>query len=290
MNQENSQITENFINIEAIIANKNPKLLKLFPRFLLNYIKRIIHQEEVNKAIYTNRNKYNLDFFNAILDEFGAVINAYGLENIPQSGRYLVASNHPLGGLDGMALMSVTGRVRKDIVFPVNDLLLYLPNTTELFIPVNKHGSNAENIALFENSFASDSMILYFPAGLCSRKIAGVIKDLEWKKTFISKARKHKRNIIPCFIEGKNSNFFYSLANIRKRLGIKANIEMMYLVNEMYKQKNKIINITFGKPISYNFFDNKFSDYKWANFFRDYVYEIGKGNNEDFNIFINKLK
>jgi putative hemolysin len=157
-----------------------------------------------------------------------------------------------------------------------------LPNIDGLFIPVNKHGSNAGNISLFEETFASEKTLLYFPAGLCSRKQAGGISDLEWKKSFISKARKHKRYIIPTHIDGRNSNFFYNLASIRKFLGIKINIEMLYLVDEMYKQKNKHIRIIFGKPIPYQVFDKRFTDLVWAKHVKTFVYSLENHQNGTF--------
>jgi putative hemolysin len=268
------EISENFIDIERVIANKNPKLLRFLPSILIDYLKRVIHQKELNEAIYTNRDKYDLDFLQAVLDQFGAEITIEGIENLEGQDRYLIASNHPLGGLDGIALMCAVGKIRNNIVFPVNDILMNLPNINGLFIPVNKHGSNAGNISLFEDTFASDKTLLYFPAGLCSRKLQKGISDLEWKKSFISKARKHKRDIIPTHINGRNSNFFYNLANIRKALGIKANIEMLYLVDEMYKQKNKHIHIIFGKPVSYTVFDKRFTDAQWAEKVKSFVYSL----------------
>jgi putative hemolysin len=280
--KSNMEISENFIDIEQVIAGKNPKLLKFLPAFLINYLKRVIHQKDLNFAIYSNRHKFGIDFLQAVFDQFGAKITTEGHENIPQLGRYLVASNHPLGGLDGIALMCVVGKIRSDIVFPVNDILMNLPNIGELFIPVNKHGSNANNISLFEETFASDKTLLYFPAGLCSRKQSGGISDLDWKKSFISKARKHKRDIIPTHIDGRNSNFFYNLANLRKFLGIKSNIEMLYLVDEMYKQKNKHIRIVFGKPISYQVFDKRFTDAIWADHVKKFVYSLEQNPNGTF--------
>lgn len=285
LEETHKEITENFIDLERIINNKNPKLLKLLPGFAIDYLKRVIHQQEINKAIYRNRDKYGLAFCNAILEEFKVKINVKGIENISATGREIVSSNHPLGGLDGMALMSVCGRVRADIVFPVNDILMNLPNLKELFIPVNKTGSNIENYKIIEETFASSKLILYFPAGLCSRKQNGKIMDLEWKKTIISKAIKHRRDIIPCHIDGRNSEFFYRFANIRKRIGIKTNIEMLYLVDEMYKQNNKNINITFGRPIGYKIFDNRRSSTEWAGKMREYVYKLGKGYDKPFDEF-----
>jgi len=218
----------------------------------------------------------------ACLRNFGVKIIYHGIENIPVDGRWIIASNHPLGGLDGMALMWVVGKVKKDIVFPVNDLLMNIPNLKGLFIPINKHGSNAGNVKLIEDTFASDKAMLFFPAGLCSRKIKGDICDLEWKKSFITKARTHKRDVIPCFINGRNSNWFYNLARLRAFLGMKANIEMLYLVDEMYKQRNKEIVITFGKPISYTIFDKTKTDLSWAQKLKTYVYSLQNNANSLF--------
>jgi len=276
------EINENFIDIERVIADKNPALLKALPGFIINYLKHVIHQKELNALLYANRDKQGLDFVDAILQEFDAKISTSGLANIPIEGRFLIASNHPLGGLDGIALMGVVGKVRKDIVFPVNDLLMNLPNISDLFIPVNKHGSNAGNISVFEGTFASDKAVLYFPAGLCSRKQKGRIADLEWKKSFITKARKHQRDIIPTHIDGRNSGFFYNLANLRKRLGIKANIEMLYLVDEMYNQKNKQVKIIFGKPIQYQVFDKRFTDTQWAQIVKAFVYSLEQNAEGNF--------
>lgn len=277
-----TEIKADKIDLDEIIRSKNPRLLKLIPRFIRNYIKRVIHQNQVNEALEKYKDKEGVDFIECILNDFGVKIKIKNAENIPPKGRYLLASNHPLGGLDGMALMLVVGKVRKDILFPVNDILLFLRNMRMLFIPINKHGKNIENKKVLEETFASDVMILYFPAGLCSRKQKGKIFDLDWKNTFIKKAIQYQRDIVPVHIDGRNSNFFYNLANWRKRLGIKGNIEMLYLVDEMFKQHNKDINITFGKPISYKVFDEKFNSKVWAAKVKEYVYELSKDNTIEF--------
>ncbi|MEI6764786.1 MAG: 1-acyl-sn-glycerol-3-phosphate acyltransferase [Bacteroidota bacterium] len=274
--------TEKFIDIDEIIRSKNPRLAKFLPRFIVNYIKRIICQDFINDFIDRNKTKVGLDFVEAIVQEFTKEVKVIGRENIPAEGRGIIVSNHPLGGLDGIALLHEAGKVRKEIVFPVNDILMNLKNLAPLFIPINKHGSNSENIRIIEDTFASDKMMVYFPAGLVSRKQKGVIKDLDWKKTVIAKARKHKRDIIPALIDGQNSSFFYNFANFRKKSGIKQNIEMIYLPGEMMKQKIKSVNIIFGKPVPWTLFDKRFNDTEWASKLKDYVYSLRENPTSQF--------
>lgn len=278
--QNNKKTPDKFIDIEKIIGNKNPRLLKLLPSFIVNYLKRILHQDEINDFIFRHNHLYGLEFVSCIVAEFSKKVHVYGSHNIPTDSRILISSNHPLGGLDGVALMQAAGKVRSDILFPVNDILMNLTNIKNLFIPINKHGSNSQNVRIINETFASDVAMLFFPAGLVSRKQkGGIIKDLEWKKTFISYSKKYKRDIIPTYIGGQNSNFFYNFARWRKKLGIKQNIEMLYLVNEFYKQKDKTIDIIFGKPIPYTTFDKRFTDVEWALKIKEYVYQL-KDNHE----------
>ncbi|HRY33740.1 MAG TPA: 1-acyl-sn-glycerol-3-phosphate acyltransferase [Bacteroidales bacterium] len=269
-----------FIRLEELISSKSPRLLRLIPGFMLAYLKRIVHQDEVNDTMLRLKEFRGLEFIDKILAEFGADIRIRGAEHLEADTRLLVASNHPLGGLDGMALMQAVGRVHKDIVFPVNDLLMNIPNIRELFIPVNKHGSNAQNIRILDETFASGKTILFFPAGLCSRSLKGHITDLEWKKTFISKARRYRRNILPTHISGRNSAFFYRLANFRSSLGIRANLEMLYLVDEMFKQKDKVIGITFGRSIPWESLTKERTDLQWAGLIKQHVYRIGNGTDD----------
>ncbi|MDT8394082.1 MAG: glycerol acyltransferase [Bacteroidales bacterium] len=270
---------EKFIDLKEVIRKKDKRLAALMPGFVLNYLRRIVHEDDVNDFINRHGHKKGLDFVYAIMDEFGANLKVIAENKIPPTGRYIMASNHPLGGIDGIAFMSAVSRVRSDFIFPVNDILLSLDNLKDYFIPINKHGSNAENIRMFNDTFASEKLILYFPAGLVSRKKKGEIIDLEWKKTIVTKARQHKRDVIPVYMDGKNSNFFYNLANLRTRLGVKANLEMLYLVNETYKQYNKTIHIVIGDAIPWESFDRSRSDLEWAAMVREKVYELKEQNN-----------
>ena len=276
MSKETQQLAKVFkIEVEKVIEEKSPALKKSLPGFVIRYIKKIAHQDDVNSFINTYYDKEGIDFIQEMLRDMNTTVNTTNLEvNVPEKESVIVTANHPLGGLDGLALMLAVGRVRRDIQFPVNDILTHIPNLQILFIPVNKHGSNADNIRLFNETFEKENIICYFPAGLVSRKQKGEILDLEWKKTIISKARRYKRDIIPAYIDGANSPFFYNLAMYRKMFGVKANIEMFYLVNEFFKQRNKTLHITFGKRISYTAFDKRFRDKEWAELLKQHVYRL----------------
>lgn len=245
------------IDVDKVIAAKTKGKTKV-PAFVVNYLKRTIHQDDINQYIVSRRNCRGIDFADDIVRKFKATVDVYGLENVPTSGRFIFASNHPMGGLDGMAFISAVGQRFRNLKFPVNDMLLFIKNFSDIFLPVNKTGSTGRQAAqLMDEAFMSDNQILMFPAGLCSRKQNGKIMDLEWKKSFVSKAVECKRDIIPVFITGRNSNFFYNLARVRKFLGIKFNIEMLYLPDEMYKQEGKHVDVVFGSPIPWQSLEGK---------------------------------
>lgn len=276
------QITDRFFDVRKILSGKNPRLAKMLPGMVFRFLERLIHQDDLNRFLYNNKDKWGADFARGILNDLNISVEVINEKNIPRKGRFLVVSNHPLGGVDGMALISELGSHREDILFPVNDLLMNIPNLYELFIPINKHGTNAENIQVLNDTFASDMLMLFFPAGLVSRKQNGQIRDLEWKKTFLTKARTYRRDIVPVHIGGRNSDFFYNLANLRKRMGIKANIEMLFLVDEMFKLKIRKLPITFGKPVPYTVFGRSKSDLQWAAELRQFVYELEKDPDAEF--------
>jgi len=268
-------ITERTIDVKQLVRDKNPRLARLLPGCIIRYLRKILHENEINETLFLNREKKGVEMVGAVLADFGISIQIRGIENLEGQNRFLLAANHPLGGLDGLALIQTVGRVKPPIRFPVNDFLLYLPNMRELFIPINKvGGQSSAGVRALEEAFLSDDNILYFPAGLASRKIKGKIVDLEWKKTFIQKARQHKRNVIPVHVSGQNSKRFYRIANWRKRLKIKANIEMLYLADEMYRQKGQNLVITFGRPIPYESFDKSKKDIEWAEFVKQIVYNL----------------
>ncbi len=263
------------IDIEKVIEQKNPKLKRALPGFVIRYIKKVLHQDEINHFLVEAKDRKQYDFVKAILELFSIKYEVFGTENIPKNGRYLFAANHPQGAIDSMCLIDSVYEHFGECRFVVNDVLLHLKNFHPIFLPVNHFGSqNKENAQIFDEAFKSDLHILYYPAGLVSRKIKGKIQDIPWKKSFISLAIKYQRDVVPVFIDARNSNFFYRLARLRTMLGIKANIEMFYLADEMYKQTGKTLRLYFGKPISYTTFGKTKTPSEWALYVQEMVYSL----------------
>ncbi|MGJ1263762.1 1-acyl-sn-glycerol-3-phosphate acyltransferase [Sphingobacterium spiritivorum] len=266
-----------FIEVREVIRKKSPKLAKWIPSPFIRYLERVIHENEINYIMNKFEDRYGLDFVDDLLEELGVEVVLEGEENIPLEDSVIFASNHPLGGLDGVAFMHAVGRYRRDVKFLVNDILLNIKNLQPLFIPVNKLGTQGKNgIEMIERAYAGDDALLVFPAGLVSRKQNGKIMDLEWKKSFINKAKKYKKDIIPVYIEGKNSNFFYNFALLRQKLGLKVNLEMLYLPDEMFAQRNHRVTIKIGKRIPYTHFDTSNSEKVWAEEVKQLVYKMAE--------------
>lgn len=264
------------IDIEKILRSKAPKHHKYIPTFATSYLKKIIHQDEINVFLDESKDKVGVEFLEACVGFLDAKLVVKGLENIPQDGLYTFVSNHPLGGVDGVALGYVLGtHFDGKVKYLVNDLLMNLHGLAPLCIPINKTGKQAKDFPkMVEAGFKSDDQLIMFPAGLCSRKQNGVIRDLQWKKTFITKSIQNKRDVVPIHFDGCNSAFFYRLSNICKACGIKFNIAMIYLVNEMFKNRHKTFTITFGKPIPWQTFDNSKTPAEWAEYVKDIVYKL----------------
>ena len=266
------------VNIRDLFMTKNPKVGRWIPGFVYRYLSRILRIDFMNDPIlYNHGYKKNVDFARASIEAFDVTMEVIGREHLPQDGRFIFVSNHPLGGFDGMMIISEISRSFPNLKVLANDILCQIENMDGIFVPINKHGAQAtENVRRINAMFESDVQVMSFPAGLVSRRKKGVIRDVEWQKSIISKARQTKRDIIPMHVSGRCSNFFYNLANLRKLLKIKVNLEMFFLPNESYKHRNKHFVITFGKPIPYQTFDKRFTPVQWAARVKDYSYTLAE--------------
>ena len=272
---ENITEQKDKIDIDAILADKAPGLKKKLPQFVVRYLKKVAHQDDLNCFFRKYGHLRGADFAKAILDDFHITIRIEGEENLPENGRAIFASNHPLGGADGVSILNFLSKHYKEVKAPVNDMLMHVENLSDFFIPINKLGTLAkDSTTLINDTYESDAAVLFFPAGMVSRKQKGGIRDLEWKKTFIAKAIQYQRDIVPLRFVGHNSSFFYNLGYFRTKLGIKANVEMLYLVDELYKQSNKTCTIKIGGPVPWATFDKTKTPLEWADWVKKKVYSL----------------
>ena len=272
-------VSKQTIDIDKILNDKMGKKAKYVPRPLVTWLKRIIHQDEVNRYLWESRHLTGTEWLEECVRYLDMTLEIVGEENLPDKtdGRlYTFVSNHPLGGEDGVALGAIIGRHYDGrFRYLVNDLLMNLPGLAPVCIPINKTGNQSRNFpAMVEAGFKRDNHMLMFPAGICSRKRDGNIRDIEWKKTFITKSVEYQRDIVPIHFGGQNSEFFYRLANFSDKYVKKINIAMLFLVDEMYKNAHKTFRIAIGKPIPWQTFDKGKTPAQWAQYVQDIVYTL----------------
>ena len=271
-------ITEKTIDLDNILRSKMGSKAKWVPRPLVWWLKRIIHQDEVNKYLWESRHLTGTEWLEECVRYLDATLDIVGEENLPakDDGRlYTFVSNHPLGGEDGVALGAIIGRHYDGrFRYLVNDLLMNLPGLAPLCIPINKTGKQSRDFPkMVEAGFQSDNHMLMFPAGLCSRRKNGVVEDIAWKKTFIAKSVEYQRDVVPIHFGGQNSSFFYRLANFSDRF-LPFNLAMLFLVDEMYKNVHKTFRVSIGKPIPWQTFDKSKTPMEWAQFVKEQVYKL----------------
>ena len=274
------EVTEKTIDIDQLLRSKLGDKARWVPRFMVKWLKKLIWQDRVNDFLWEARHEVGTPWLKHALKYLGNEIIVEGKENLPdaQDGKhYTFVSNHPLGGIDGIAIGTVLGeKYGENYKYLVNDLLMNLPGLAPLCVPVNVAGKKQSRDLpkMVDGVFESDMHILMFPAGLCSRKIDGEIHDLPWKKAFITKSVKTQRDVVPIYFEGRNSERFYRIANICKKLHLKVNIAMLYLVDEMFRNEGKTFKVSIGKPIPWQTFDKTKSHSEWAQWVEDRVYKL----------------
>ncbi len=267
-------ITE--IDLDKIVRDRAGKRAKYVPQFLINWLKDFIHQDFINT--YLRQGYVGVDFCVHCMDYLDVKLEVEGIENLPVNDdrRYTFVCNHPLGAIDGVAMGAVLGtHYDGRVKYLVNDLLMNLEGLAPLCIPINKLGKQARNFPqVVDTGFKSDDHIIMFPAGLCSRRTNGVIHDLPWKKTFISKSVETERDVVPIHFEARNSDRFYTVANVCKALGLKVNLAMLLLPDEMYRSQHSTFRVKIGKPIPWQTFDRSRSAADWALYVEDEVYKL----------------
>ena len=270
--------TDYLLDVNEVLG---PKLRKKLPRFAVNFIKRRIHQDEINDCIMKAEHYCGCGFFDEALDYIGITYRIRGEENLDKTKKYIFACNHPLGGPEALIIGSVFRRLYGDgFKVPVNQLLANMKPLKEFFVPVNAlSAKQSRDLGVrIAEMFSSDSQVLVFPSGTCSKKIKGKVTEMPWKKMFITQSRKYERDIVPIHISGCNSRLYYFLSWLSRILKLKINIGMILLVDELFNKAGEEFVISIGKPISYETFDKSKNDIQWAAEIKDMTEALSKDN------------
>ncbi|MBQ7041231.1 MAG: 1-acyl-sn-glycerol-3-phosphate acyltransferase [Muribaculaceae bacterium] len=244
------------IDVDEVLSQRIPRYYRYIPRFIIRWIERTICQEQLNDLMAKNGDKTGAEFCAGVLESLNISYDVAGEEKLPsiENRRVIIVSNHPLGALDGMTMIDyITKLYGGNVKFVVNDLLMAIKPLSGVFLPINKHGKQSRNSSnAIDEAMAGNDPIIIFPAGLCSRRQPdGTVRDLKWRKMFVNKSIEYHRDIIPMYFDAENSSFFYKFAKLRVRLGLKFNIEMIYLPREIFRSENAKFSIKIGNSISW---------------------------------------
>lgn len=272
-----------YLDLKKAIDESDSRFLKNLPGFVVNILRRIIHEEEINNILNSHKDKQGVDFHNAILSYLNLKINIRGLENLPEQGRCFFIANHPFGVVDGLILTKIVLDKYGDFRGIGNEAFKYIPNLAPYIAVVNAYGTTSRSrIEDLEKIFASDLPVTHFPAGEVSRRYHRQIRDKQWRKSVVTRSIVHERDIVPVFFEGSNSGIFQNIYLIRSLIGVKLNLELSLLPHEFFNKKHQTVNVAIGRPVSWKKFDNRCTHQHWTNKLQDYVYSLKENPMSEF--------
>lgn len=272
------------LNIERVIQqkfpdfeNKNPWLKKP----TISLLRKLTHEQEVNQFLETHQDLKGFDFIEHVLEyfNFSYSISHRDRKNIPATGRVVIVANHPLGALDGLALLKLAGEVRRDVKIVVNDLLMDFKAVEGLLLPVDilNKATTKSSISRIIKCLNNDEAVVVFPAGEVSRIRPNGVRDTKWTHGFLSFAKKTNAPILPIYIDARNSSLFYSSSMIYKPLA------GMLLAHEIFNKNSKTISMRVGEPIPYRQLEQlPLANKEKAKLMRRHLYRIGKGKSPLF--------
>jgi len=263
----------NFIDTAEIIRSRNPALHRLLPGWVLRYIRRILHEDDLNEFMRAHRGDPPDVFVDAALQRLGIAARVISPElSLPE--RCIFVANHPLGGADGLMLMQQLHGMGIEFRAFSNDLLINLTPLQAWMIRVNSYGRQSRNfVKEVEEAAGGHLSLIIYPSGFVSRPWGDGIRDLPWKKTFIQLAVRLRMDVVPVSISGTTSRRFLRLARWRKRLGIRANLEMFLLADEMFRLNGRAYTIYFHPPIPWQTFADGQPPLDWARRIENQLYE-----------------
>lgn len=244
------------IDVEQVLVNRYPAFaqkpapLRHSTLFCLRWLLR---EQEINHFLDTHRDARGFEFVDRVLDHFNFSYSISHRErmNIPSTGRVVIVANHPLGALDGLALLKLVGEIRRDVRIIANDLLLHFAALQPLFLPVDNLGGRTrkENIDRIVSALQQEEAVIVFPAGEVSRAGLTGIKDGRWNSGFLHFARRANAPILPVYLDGKNSALFYSLSCVNRALST------LLLAREMFNKHSVTLPVRVGEPVAFSQLD-----------------------------------
>jgi putative hemolysin len=275
---ENNNVHAVKVDLKKVIRSQKNWFIRHIPNFVIYFLKKLIHENEINEAIEKGKNSFGIDFIKGNIEYLNISIETSGTENLPDSGRFIFVGNHSLGGIDVFAALISVYEKFPNIKIIANEILMSVYNVKDMLLPVNVFNKNGQDVKENINKIlATENLhLMTFPAAEVSRKYKGIVQDRKWNKSFIKSAVDYKRDVIPILIDAENSKSFYRFARFRELLQIKFPIELILLPNELFKKRNKTIKVIIGKPISYQRFNNYHSESEWAQIVKDEVYQLKK--------------
>jgi putative hemolysin len=263
------------IDIKKTLAHKHPDFeKKTGAKLFLKLLKRLLHEDEINDFIQNNQHLKGFAFLDYVLDHFNFSyqVNNRDFDNIPAEGRVIIVANHPIGSLDGLALLKLVRSVRPDVRIVANELLRYIDPLDSLFLSVDNMNTGAQHKSQYKamlSALESEQAVIIFPAGEVSRIRPSGVRDGVWKAGFLKLADKTQSPVLPIYIDAQNSVLFYALSAIYKPLGT------LMLVQEMFKQSHQKIQFHISKPIPWkSIAKHEHKGKKLANQFRKYLYRL----------------
>ncbi|MGD2119176.1 MAG: lysophospholipid acyltransferase family protein [Chromatiales bacterium] len=269
------------IDVETLLRNHFPDVEKRqgpVYKATVTLLKKLLHQDEINSFIESNQHLEGFEFNDAVLDhfDFSFRISNRDRDRIPAQGRVLIVANHPLGSLDGLALLKMVSEIRPDVRIVATTLLNQISPLNNLFLSVDnlsKKASHLKSMRRIVKALEADQAVIMFPTGEVSRIRPNGIRDGKWKTGFLHLAAKTAAPIVPIYIDAKNSAMFYGLSSLYKPLGT------IMLVNEMFNKHNVEISLRVGKPIPWEAIDGlDMPKKKIAKRMRKQVYRLAKKN------------
>jgi putative hemolysin len=267
------------IEVEKIVENKYPNIKtksKFFYKPFLFFLKKIFHEKEINDFLAESGDLKGFDFIEAVIDyfDFRYSVSNIDREKIPTEGRVIIIANHPLGALDALSLLKLVSEVRKDVKIIANDILYSLDPIKQLLLPIDNMGQKytKESIKAIYSSLQNEEAVIIFPSGEVSRANPTGIKDTKWRDGFLKFAQKTQSPILPVFIKARNSFSFYTFSSINK------NLATLFLVDEMFKQKEKGLQFVIGgliPPENLNF--NGISIHSTVKLLKKHLLKIANG-------------